>query len=149
MLEDGFCHVGSPAFHDHDRGAAPLWHLALSQMAPPSCGPYFACATSGLPSPVPSLTKARSPNTPCARLLSSFKQWLASASSICLALHELGSQPTNHKGHKILPTHIGEHSHYSRLPLPMWRMPPKGYAHHLSHPFTTVYVFFVETSRKA
>ena len=91
MLEDGFCHVGSPAFHDHDRGAAPLWHLALSQMAPPSCGPYFACATSGLPSPVPSLTKARSPNTPCARLFSSFKQWLASTSSICLALHELGS----------------------------------------------------------
>ena len=42
---------------------------------------------------------------------------------------------TNHKGHKILPTHIGEHSHYSRLPLPMWRVHPKGYAHHLSHPF--------------
>ena len=43
---------------------------------------------------------------------------------------------TNHKGHRILPTHIGEHSHYSRLPLPMWRVHPKDYAHHLSHPFT-------------
>ena len=32
-----------------------------------------------------------------------------------------------------LPTHTGEHSHFNRLPLPMWRVHLKGCAHHLTH----------------
>ena len=31
-----------------------------------------------------------------------------------------------------LPTHTGEHSHFNRLPLPMWRVHLKGCAHHLT-----------------
>ena len=33
-----------------------------------------------------------------------------------------------------LPTHTGEHSHFNRLPLPMWRVHLKGCAHHLTQP---------------
>ena len=34
-----------------------------------------------------------------------------------------------------LPTHTGEHSHFNRLPLPIWRVHLKGCAHHLTHKY--------------
>ena len=45
----------------------------------------------------------------------------------------LGTPSINGVRTKNLPTHTGEHSHFNRLPLPMWRVHLKGCAHHLTH----------------